>query len=99
MAKEKSLVPYKGRAVAPYGDKKKEKDKDNMMGVMITGMMSMVVLMMGMSMITGYAEANAPAAPTYVYCPICNEPFLTEAELYEHFLAEHPAEPIDIIWE
>ena len=32
-------------------------------------------------------------------CPICGQKFMTYDELYQHFTAAHPAEPIDIIWE
>ena len=36
--------------------------------------------------------------PQYT-CPICGEKFMTYDQLYSHFTTEHPAEPIDIIWE
>lgn len=38
--------------------------------------------------------------PTLAYaCPICGAPFATYDELYQHFITEHPAEDITIIWE
>ncbi|GAI88522.1 unnamed protein product [marine sediment metagenome] len=40
----------------------------------------------------------APPTPQYA-CPICGQEFMTYEELYNHFTVEHPAEPIDIIWE
>jgi len=39
------------------------------------------------------------AAQTPYQCPICGERFATYDELYQHFITEHPSEPIDIIWE
>ena len=46
------------------------------------------------------AQAMQPTPPTPQYtCPICGAPFFTYDELYTHFTAEHPAEPITIIWE
>jgi len=42
---------------------------------------------------------KAEAAPVEFVCPLCGEKFATYEELYQHFTGEHPAEPIDIIWE
>jgi len=36
--------------------------------------------------------------PQYT-CPICGARFMTYDQLYQHFTAEHPAEPIEVIWE
>ena len=43
------------------------------------------------------AQAMMPRAP--YQCPICGQLFYTYDELYQHFTAEHPAEPIEIRWE
>jgi len=58
------------------------------------GMMFGLVLLVA---VTGMAQAAQPT-PQYA-CPICGDPFWTYDELYGHFTAEHPAEPIDILWE
>ena len=47
--------------------------------------------------VVGMAQAMQPT-PQYT-CPICGTQFFTYDELYSHFTTEHPAEPIDIIWE
>ena len=47
--------------------------------------------------VAGMAQAAQPT-PQYT-CPICGLQFMTYDELYQHFITEHPAEPIDIIWE
>ncbi len=54
------------------------------------GIMMMLAVMAGLM--------PKPLEPQYV-CPICEEQFYTKDELYGHFTTEHPAEPIDIIWE
>ena len=47
------------------------------------------------------AKPNATAAPPVekYKCPICGETFATYYQLYSHFTTEHPATPIEIIWE
>ena len=56
------------------------------------------VLALGMIMVVaGVAQAMTPQ-PQYT-CPICGDKSWTYDELYSHFTTEHPAEPIDIIWE
>lgn len=47
--------------------------------------------------VAGMVQA-APPVPQYT-CPICGGQFFTYDELYQHFVTEHPASPIDIIWE
>lgn len=55
---------------------------------------------LGLVMIMVMAQMVQAAEPTLAYiCPICGDPFATYDELYGHFTTEHPAEPIDIIWE
>ena len=44
-------------------------------------------------------SSKAGAEPEGYSCPICGLPFDSYEELYAHFTSEHPAEPIDIIWE
>jgi len=56
------------------------------------------VLVLGLIvMLPGIVRAMTPTAQ--YCCPICPECFFTYDELYQHFITEHPAEPIDIIWE
>ncbi len=55
-----------------------------------------VLMMLG---VMGSLMPAAPEAPPTYTCPICGEIFNTRDELYSHFTTEHPAEPIDIIWE
>jgi len=59
----------------------------------ITGTLVMVML----SVVAGMGQAAVPQ-PQY-QCPICGEWFFTYDELFTHFTTEHPAEPIEIIWE
>lgn len=40
----------------------------------------------------------AVAAQTPYECPICGSRFSNYQDLYQHFQAEHPAEPIEIWW-
>ena len=50
--------------------------------------------------VVNMAQGMQPVPPTPQYaCPICGEQFFTYDELYAHFTTEHPAEPIEIIWE
>jgi hypothetical protein len=50
--------------------------------------------------VANMAQAMQPTPPTPQYtCPICGVQFFTYDELYAHFTAEHPSEPIEIIWE
>jgi len=57
-------------------------------------------MMLGLALFVAVANMAQAAQPTPQYvCPICGQEFWTYAELYSHFTAEHPAEPITIIWE
>ena len=50
--------------------------------------------------VIGMAAMAKAAPPVEEYqCPICGQTFATYEELYSHFTTEHPAEPIQIIWE
>ena len=62
--------------------------------VAVTGVMFAMVML---TVVVGMVQATTPQ-PQY-QCPICGEPFVTYDELYSHFVAEHPAEPLDIIWD
>lgn len=70
------------------------------MAAMEKTIMTMVIVVLGMSIITQVAQGMAPAPPSYC-CPIptCDLCFYTYEELYEHFTTAHPSEPIDIIWD
>lgn len=57
-----------------------------------------MVGMFGVVLIAGVMQMMFP--PATQCCPICPDVcFYTYEELYEHFTTQHPAEPIDIIWE
>jgi len=44
--------------------------------------------------------ALARAAPPEVYaCPVCGAEFSTLEEMQDHFITEHPREPLPIEWE
>jgi len=60
-------------------------------------LMGGMAAMIGLAAIASVAQAYTPQMD-YV-CPICDARFATYDELYSHFITEHPAEPIDIIWE
>jgi hypothetical protein len=66
---------------------------ENMEKIIMGGMAALV----GLVVIAGVAEAYTPRLD--YACPICGARFATYEELYSHFTTEHPAEPIDIIWE
>ena len=66
---------------------------ETMEKALIGGVMTIVMV----AMMAQFVQAAAPQ-PQYV-CPICGQKFMTYDELYQHFTAAHPAEPIDIIWE
>ena len=56
--------------------------------------------MLALVMFAAIAQMAQAATPVPQYsCPICGDPFMTYNDLYSHFVTEHPAEPIDIIWE
>ncbi len=59
-------------------------------------MMGCMGALIGLAMAVGVIGMYAPTVYT---CPICGATFSSMAELEAHFEAEHPAEPIDIIWE
>ena len=61
--------------------------------VIIGGLVGLVAVLV----LWQFAQGMIPQA-RYT-CPICGEKFMTYDELYQHFTTEHPAEPIDIIWE
>ncbi len=75
-----------------------ENKEDKSSKAMMTGMVSMVMVMIGFTLVMGFLPAEAAPPVTYT-CPICSEEFATEQELIDHFGTEHPSEPIDIIWE
>ena len=60
-------------------------------------LMGGVAAMIGLAAVTSVVQAYTPKLE-YV-CPICGARFATYDELYSHFTTEHPAEPIEIIWE
>ena len=60
-------------------------------------LMGGIAAMIGLVAVASVAQAATPRLD-YV-CPICGERFATYDELYSHFTTEHPAEPIEIIWE
>ena len=60
-------------------------------------LMGGIAAMIGLAAVASMAQASTPSLD-YV-CPICEARFATYDELYSHFTTEHPAEPIDIIWE
>ncbi len=63
-------------------------------------LMSVMGMMLGLGMLIAVASMVQAQVPTPEYtCPICGTQFFTYDELYTHFVTEHPAEPIDIIWE
>ena len=46
----------------------------------------------------GLLSALSPKVTIYT-CPICGAEFNSEIEREQHFVTEHPTEPIDILWE
>ena len=60
-------------------------------------LMGGMAAMIGLAAVASVAQAYTPRLD-YV-CPICGARFATYDELYSHFTTEHPAEPIEIIWE
>jgi hypothetical protein len=58
----------------------------------IGGMMAIVMV----AVMAQFVQAAAPQ-PQYI-CPICGQKFMTYDQLYQHFTAEHPSEPIEVIW-
>lgn len=69
------------------------------MATMEKTMLAMVMVVLGMALVTQVVQAMQPAAPTFC-CPLCTDVcFYTYDELYAHFTAAHPSEPIDILWE
>lgn len=61
--------------------------------------MTMIILVLGMSVIAQVVQGITPAPPSYC-CPLCTDIcFSTYDELYAHFTTEHPTTPIDIVWE
>ena len=60
-------------------------------------LMGGIAAMIGLVAVASVTQAYTPSLD-YV-CPIDGARFATYDELYNHFTTEHPAEPIDIIWE
>lgn len=60
-------------------------------------LMGGMAALIGLAAVASVAQASTPRLD-YV-CPICGARFATYDELYSHFITEHPAEPIEIIWE
>lgn len=66
---------------------------ENMDRVLMGGMAAMI----GIMAVASVVQASTPKLE-YI-CPICGAKYASYEELYNHFTTEHPAEPIDIIWE
>ena len=66
---------------------------ENMGRIVMGGMAALI----GLVVVAGVAQAYTPRLE--YPCPICGARFATYDELYGHFTVEHPAEPIEIIWE
>ena len=66
---------------------------ENMGRIVMGGMAALI----GLVVVAGVAQAYTPRLE--YACPICGAKFATYEELYSHFTTEHPAEPIEIIWE
>ena len=62
-------------------------------------MMPMMMMVVMAGVIQGILPQQAQAAQPQFECPIDGQLFWTYDELYQHFVTEHPAEPIEIIWE
>ena len=60
-------------------------------------LMGGMTALIGLAVVASVAQASTPRLD-YV-CPIDGLRFATYEELYQHFITEHPAEPIEIIWE
>ena len=60
-------------------------------------LMGGMAALIGLAAVASVAQASTPRLD-YV-CPIDGLRFATYEELYQHFITEHPAEPIEIIWE
>ncbi len=60
-------------------------------------MMGGMAVLIGLVAVAGVTQAYTPKLE-YI-CPICGVKYASYEELYNHFTTEHPAEPIDIIWE
>ena len=58
---------------------------------------AMIGALLGITMVMAVAQ-YAMAAQTPYECPICHQRFATYDELYQHFVTEHPGEPIEILW-
>jgi hypothetical protein len=68
-------------------------DVDKMQPILMGGIAALIGLAATASIVQAYT-------PKMEYtCPICGAKFATYDELYQHFTTEHPAEPIQIIWE
>lgn len=59
---------------------------------------STTIAILGIAVLSQVVQGMAPAPPSYC-CPLCPECFYTYDELYTHFITEHPAQDIEIIWE
>ena len=68
-------------------------DIENMGPILMGGLAAMI----GLAAVASVSQAATPSLD-YV-CPICGARFASYDELYSHFTTEHPAEPIEIIWE
>jgi len=67
-------------------------EEDKMMKPMIMGIGAFAGLMIMVGVMGMYAP------PVYT-CPICGAQFTSMEDMEAHFTSEHPAEPIDIIWQ
>lgn len=65
-----------------------------MMESVVMGIGAFAVMMVALGLVAG----TAPQV-TYYSCPLCDEQFTSIDDLEQHFQTEHPAQPIDIIWE
>ena len=61
---------------------------------------AMIGTIFGLVMVVAVSQMAGASQPTPQYaCPIDGELFFTYDELYQHFITQHPATPIDILWE
>lgn len=63
----------------------------------LTVILTITFALVMFSAVSGMLKAAEPVAE--YSCPLCGLPFATYEELYNHFVTEHPAIDIEIIWE
>lgn len=62
-------------------------------------LMAVLGVVIGLGLFMAFSQMVQAEEPITYTCPICGVEFATYDLLYGHFTAEHPSEPIDIIWE